>query len=79
MLQGACTLKDIIVWSLSISLDNRTCTKVSDCAVPSINTTPPHMQAELERSPVRGQEQEQPDVSPLPLPYNFILSSIPDE
>ena len=26
-------------------------------------TTHPHTQAELERSPVRGQEQEQPDVS----------------
>ena len=29
-------------------------------------TTHPHTQAELERSPVRGQEQEQSDVSPLP-------------
>ena len=29
-------------------------------------TTHPHTQAELERSPVRGQEQEQLDVSPLP-------------
>ena len=30
------------------------------------STTHPHTQAELERSPVRGQEQEQPDVAPLP-------------
>ena len=29
------------------------------------STTHPHTQAELERSPVRRQEQEQPDISPL--------------
>ena len=29
-------------------------------------TTYPHTPAGLERSPLRGQEQEQPDVSPLP-------------
>ena len=40
----------------------------------TLSTTHPHMQADLVRFPIRGQEQEQP--SPVPYKLFFVVSKI---